>query len=49
MLRTSLLRNLFVPKREVAIKFLSHRLGSVGMLVLYGITVGGEGSIDVEE
>jgi len=48
MLQMSLLRNLFVLKKEVTVKFSSHRLGSVGTLALYGITMGEEGSIDVE-
>ena len=43
-----LLRNSFVPKRDIAVKLLSHKLGSIGMLVLYGITMGGEESIDVK-
>ena len=34
MLQTSLCRNSFVPNREVAVKLLSHRLGSAGMLAL---------------
>ena len=34
-------------KREVAMKFPSHKLGSAGMLALYGITMGEERSIDV--
>ena len=33
-----------MPKREVATKSLSHRLGSAGMLALCRITEGGEGS-----
>jgi len=44
-----LLKNSFVPKKDIAVKFPSHKLGSVGTLVLYGITVGGEGSFDAEE
>jgi len=43
----SLLRNLFVPKREVAVKLPSHKLGSASTLVLYGVIMGGEGSVDV--
>jgi len=43
----SLLRNLFVPKREVAVKLPSHKLGSTGTLALYGVIMGGEGSVDV--
>jgi len=42
-----LLRNLFVPKREVAVKLPSYKLGLAGTLALYGMTVGGEGSVDV--
>ena len=34
MLRTSLCRNSFVPNSEVAVKLLSHRLGSAGTLAL---------------
>jgi len=45
----SLLRNSFMPKREVAIKLLSHRLGSAGTLAPYGMTMGGEGSNEVDE
>jgi len=43
----SLLRNFFVPKREVAVKLPSHKLGSAGTLALYGVIMGGEGSVDV--
>jgi len=49
MFHTLLLRNLFVPKREVAVKLLSHRLGSAGILVPYGMTMGEEGSNKVDE
>jgi len=45
--QTSLLRNSFVLNREVAMKFLSHKLGSVETLALYGITMEGEGSVDI--
>ena len=47
MLLISLLRNSLVPNRNVAMKFLSHRLGSAGMLALYGMTLGGEGSVEM--
>ena len=46
MLLISLLRNLLVPNKDVAEKFPSHRLGSAGMLALYGMTSGGEGSVE---
>jgi len=45
MLLMSLLRNSLVPNKDVAMKFPSHRLGSAGTFALYGITLGGEGSI----
>jgi len=38
-----------VPKREVAVKLPSHRLGSAGTLAPYGMTVGGEGSNEADE
>ena len=44
---TSLLRNSFVPKNEVAMKLPFYRLGSAGTLALYGMTVGGEGSDNI--
>ena len=47
MLQTSLLRNSFVPKRKVAMKLPSQRLESAGTLALYGMTMGGKGSIDM--
>ena len=34
-------------KREVTVKLLSHRLRSARMLVLYEMTIGEEGSIDM--
>ena len=37
-----------MPKREVAVKFPSHKLGSAETLALYGITVGGGSSVDTE-
>ena len=43
MLLMSLLRNSLVPNKDVAVKFPSHRLGSAGTFVLYGITLGREG------
>jgi len=43
----SLLRNLFVPKKEVAVKLPSHKLGLAGTLALYRMTVGGENSVDM--
>ena len=43
MLLMSLLRNSLVPNKDVAMKFPFHRLGSARMLVLYGMTSGGEG------
>ena len=46
MLLISLLRNSLVPNRDVAEKFLSHKLGSAGTLALYGMTSGGEGSVE---
>jgi len=36
-----------VPNKDVAMKFPSHRLGSAGMFVLYRITSGGEGSVEM--
>jgi len=45
MLHTSLWRNSLVPKRDVAIKLPSHRLGSARTLALYGMTMGGESSV----
>jgi len=47
MLLMSLLRNSLVPNKDVAMKFPSHRLGSAGTFALYGITLGGEGSIEM--
>jgi len=47
MLLISLLRNSLVPNKDVAVKFPSHRLGSAGMLVLYGMTAGEEGSVEM--
>ena len=47
MLLMSLLRNSLVPNKEVAMKFPSHRLGSAGTFMLYGITLGGEGSVEM--
>ena len=43
----SLLRNSLVPNKDVAVKFPSHRLGSAGTLALYGMTSGGEGSVEI--
>jgi len=34
-----------VPKRDVAMKLLSYRLGSAGTLALYGMTNGRKGSV----
>jgi len=47
MLLMSLLRNLLVPNKDVAVKFPSHRLGSAGTFALYRITLGGEGSMEM--
>ena len=47
MLLMSLLRNSLVPNRDVVVKFLSHRLGSAGTLALYGMTLGGEDSVEM--
>ena len=47
MLLILLLRNSLVPNKDVAMKFPSHRLGSAGTLVLYGMTLGGEGSVEM--
>ena len=47
MLLMSLLRNLLVLNKDVAVKFPSHRLGSAGTLALYGMTSGGEGSVEM--
>ena len=47
MLLISLLRNSLMPNKDVAVKFLSHRLGSAGTLALYGMTSGGEGSVEI--
>ena len=47
MLLMSLLRNLLVPNKDVTVKFPSHRLGSARMLALYGMTLGGEGSVEM--
>jgi len=47
MLHILLLRNSLVPKSEVAMKLLSHRLGLGGTLVLYGMTMGGKDSNDI--
>ena len=47
MLLISLLRNSLVPNRDVTMKFLSHRLGSTRTLALYGMTLGGEGSVEM--
>ena len=46
MLLMSLLRNSLVPNKDVAMKFLSHRLESAGTLALYRMTSGGEGSAE---
>jgi len=43
----SLLINLLVPNKDVAVKFPSYRLGSAGTLVLYGMTSGGESSVEM--
>ena len=43
----SLLRNSLVLNKDVAMKFPSHRLGSAGTLALYGMTLGGEGSVEM--
>ena len=45
----SLLRNLLVPNKDVAMKFPFHRLGSAGTLALYGMTLGGEGSVEMSK
>jgi len=47
MLLMLLLRNLFVLKRNVAVKLPSHKLGSAGTLALYGITKGEENSMEI--
>jgi len=47
MLLMSLLRNLLVPNKDVTVKFPSHRLGSARTLALYGMTLGGEGSVEM--
>ena len=47
MLLISLLRNSLVPNRDVAMKFPSHRLGSARILALYGMTLGGESSVEM--
>jgi len=47
MLLMSLLRNSLVPNKDVAMKFLSHRLGSARMLALYGMTLGREGLVEM--
>ena len=47
MLLMSLLRNLLVPNKDVAIKFPSHRLGSARTFTLYGMTSGGEDSMEM--
>ena len=49
MFCTSLLRNSFMLKREVAVKLPSHRLESAGTLVPYGMTMGGKGSNEADE
>ena len=46
MLLISLLRNSLVPNKDVAEKFPSHKLGSTGTFALYGMTSGGEGSVE---
>jgi len=47
ILLMSLLRNSLVLNKDVAMKFPSHRLGSAGTFALYGITSGGEGSVEM--
>ena len=47
MLLMSLLRNSLVPNKDVSVKFPSHRLGSARTFVLYGMTSGGEGSMEM--
>ena len=47
MLLILLLRNLLVQNKDVTAKFPSHRLGSAGTLALYGMTSGGEGSMEM--
>ena len=47
MLLMSLLRNSLVLNKDVAVKFPSHRLGSAGTFALYGMTLGGEGFIEM--
>jgi len=42
-----LLRSLLVLNKDVAVKFPSHRLGSAGTFTLYGINLGGEGSVEM--
>ena len=43
----SLLRNLLVSNKDVAVKFPSHRLGSARTFALYGITSGEKGLVEV--
>jgi len=43
ILQVSLCRNSLVPNKEIALKYLSQRFGSAGILVSYRITVGGPG------
>jgi len=47
MLLISLLRNSLVPNKDVAVKFLSYRLGSARTLALYRMTLGGESSMEM--
>ena len=47
ILLMSLLRNLLVPNKDVAVKFPSHRLGSARTFALYGITLGEKGLVEV--
>ena len=49
MLWTSLLRNSFMLKRDITMKFPFHKLESAGMLALYGITMEEESSFNAEE
>jgi len=47
MLLISLLMNLSMPNRDVAINLLFYKLGSTRALVLYGMTKGGDGSMEM--
>jgi len=43
----SLARNSFVPNKDAAANLPSHKLGSAGTLALYGMTDGGDGSVEI--